>query len=605
MTQAFQPIPLFETIARTAKTGHLQIKANQVTWDFYFIEGLIQYGHHSLQSPETIQHYLLRLNQERYAQLIPTLAQRIPENRPLILTLLQQLSERNSLTSDDLSSLTTNLIKDALESCLWLRNGELHWHNYDQTQLVHNIILKQDQLLVITNILDNLIMRMKTWETFSDVITSPYQRLVCDNPSLIQQKIPSGNLNPTSLERLVNLMQGKSLRQISLFLKQDELKVAQLLFPYLQNNILQLKAPERPLDKLPPMTLLTAISASNHQNTNSQPLNHYHSTQTPSQKTYKIVCIDDSPSILDMIKAYLEGDHYEVFTVDNPTQSLPCLFKYKPDLILLDFSMPGINGNKLCRIIKASSFFKNTPIIMISGNSKMLTPDNIQEAGATDYLAKPFTKEALQTIIHKYLSTNINSNQEPNYTITKRDSSLISTEQDQIPLLNAPNRKTITITRTSQDIDFITQLPNRQCFDQHLSVIIEDDKKTQSSCSLIVLKIDNFRDIQATLGQTRGNKILQNVAEQIQSSVRGNDVIARWSHDEFVMLFRHLDDQIILKTIGQRILNTIQMSPLLLQHQLTFTCIIHEEINKTQKSEITNSLEVSSRQLEVVSSYNF
>ncbi|MDJ0658601.1 MAG: diguanylate cyclase [Crocosphaera sp.] len=592
MTNSFQPIQLFKNIENLGNTGHLKITANQVTWDFYFTEGLIRYGCHSLQSLETIQYYLLCLKQETCAQVIPTLAQKIPQNRQLIPTLLQHLSEQNHLSSDRISLLTTNLIKDALESCLWLRKGEYHWSNQQQTQPSDQIVLQQDPLLAISNLLDNLEMRMKTWQTFSDVITSPYQRLVCTNPSLIQQKIPSGTLNPTSLEKLVKLMQGKTLRQISLFLKQDELNVARLLFPYLQNNILQLKAPQPPLDKLPPIPPLTPTSASNQQKTNSQPLNNYQPTQGKSQKTYKIVCIDDSSTILDMIKAYLEGEQYEVFTVDNPTQSLPCLFKYKPDLILLDFSMPGINGNKLCRIIKASSFFKDIPIIMISGNSKMLTPENIQEAGATDYLAKPFTKEALQSMVNQYLSKNTKINLPLSKTKTDRDSSLIPNQQTHIPLSNDSTRKPIKITRTVQDIDSITQLPNRQCFEQYLSVVLKDAQKTQFSYSLMFLRIDNFTDIQATLGQTQGNKILQNVAKQIQSSVRANDIMARWSHNEFVILLNHINDQKIIKKIGKRILETIQPPTLLLEHQLTLNCIIDEEKNTTQKSEIIAALEV-------------
>ena len=59
---------------------------------------------------------------------------------------------------------------------------------------------------MISNLLDNLIIRMKTWQKFSDIITSPYQRLFCANPTLKQQKVPSGNLNPTALEKLVKLM---------------------------------------------------------------------------------------------------------------------------------------------------------------------------------------------------------------------------------------------------------------------------------------------------------------------------------------------------------------------------------------------------------------
>ena len=160
--------------------------------------------------------------------------------------------------------------------------------------------------MITGQLLDNLIIRMKAWQKLSAVMSSPYQRLFCANPSLIQQKVPSGNLNPTALEKLVKLMQGKTLRQISLILKQDELKVAQLLFPYLQSNILQLKSPQPTLEKLPCIPPLKPTNTLNKNQNNPQPRNNYQPTQSQQKKTYKIVCIDDSPTILDMINAYLE-----------------------------------------------------------------------------------------------------------------------------------------------------------------------------------------------------------------------------------------------------------------------------------------------------------
>ncbi len=590
MNKNFKPIQLLQHIADTGKTGHFQITANQVTWDLYFIEGMLRDATHSLQSVATIQHYLLRHDQEKIVKCLPTFAKNVLPNQLLIPGILKQLKEQKDLTADDWFMVSTDVIKDALESYLWLQEGDYRWHDQEKSHASHQTTIKEDHLLTISTLLDTFLSRMKAWRRLAHVITSPHQRLLCPNSSLIHQKVPSGTLNAITLGQLVKVMEGRTLRQISLFLKQDELKVAQLLLPYFQHNILELQPPQPPLDKLPLISPSTQTPQLPQQNVAVKPSvnsDAHPSSQTKQEKSklLKIVCIDDSPTILDMIKAYL-SDQFEVFTVDNPTQSHPCLFECKPDLILIDFSMPGINGNKLCRIIKGSSFFKNTPIIMISGNEKMLTPENMKEAGATDYLAKPFTKEALQTIIHKYLSTNTNSNQQLNPTTSDRDSSLISTEQVETILSNDPNRKPIKITRNSQDIDAITRLPNRQCFDQYLSAVLKDAQKTQSSCSLIFLKIDNFTDIQATLGQTRGNKILQNVVKQIQSSVRGNDVIARWSNDEFVILFSHIDDKMILNTIGQRIVNTIQTPPLLLPHQLTLTCIIHEDINKTKKSEI-------------------
>jgi twitching motility two-component system response regulator PilG len=82
--------------------------------------------------------------------------------------------------------------------------------------------------------------------------------------------------------------------------------------------------------------------------------------------------------------------------------SLGPIFKVKPDLILMDFSMPKINGYKLCRILRQSHILKETPIIMVSGNSD-IEKEELERSGITDYLAKPFSQEQLLSVVNKYL----------------------------------------------------------------------------------------------------------------------------------------------------------------------------------------------------------
>lgn len=120
-------------------------------------------------------------------------------------------------------------------------------------------------------------------------------------------------------------------------------------------------------------------------------------------KVYKIVSIDDSPAMLDVIRNYLGTEKYEVCTLENAMLSLGPIFDMKPDLILMDFSMPKINGNKLCRILRKSHLLAKTPIIMVSGSLKMNDQQKLQDSGITDYLAKPFTRENLLNIVEKYL----------------------------------------------------------------------------------------------------------------------------------------------------------------------------------------------------------
>ncbi|MGK7942617.1 MAG: diguanylate cyclase [Crocosphaera sp.] len=563
MNNHFQPIQRLQNAADQGKSGHLQIIANQVTWNLYFVEGMLQDATHSLQSLDTIHHYLLRNNQTAIAKLIPTLAKNVPPNHPVIPGICKQLREQNYLTDDEMFMVSTDLIKDALESYLWLRDGQYHWYDYAQNQSSYRTTIKGDHLLAISTLLDTLMMRMKAWKLLSYVITSPYQRLVCPNPSLIQQKIPSGNLNPTALEKLVKVMEGKTLRKISLFLKQDEIKVAQLLLPYFQNNILELQPPQPPLDQLPFISSLTPIPQINHPQvtlTSSIESHEHPLPQTQKQKPYKIVCIDDSPTILDMIKAYLSGEQFEVFTIDNPTQSLPCLFECKPDLILLDFSMPGINGNKLCRIIKGSSCFKNTPIIMISGNQKMLTPENMTAAAATDCLAKPFKKEMLLRMINKHLNENTNINQAPATTITKNNASSMGIFPSKI------NNKNISTTPTFEDN--VTNLPNRQGFKKDLSVLLKKAQNKHFSFTLIFLKMDNFEAIKKLLGETVTNEILKDITKRLQASIRATDILAKWNSNEFVILFKNMSNIYIVEKIAERIVDTVKQTPLIFEYQL-------------------------------------
>ncbi|MDJ0510964.1 MAG: diguanylate cyclase [Crocosphaera sp.] len=571
MNNNFQPIQLLQNVADQGKTGHLTITANEVTWNFYFVEGMLQDASHSLQSLDTIQHYLLRHNKGSIAKFIPKLANNIHSSNLIIPDIFKRLKDKNYLTADEIFMLSTDLIKDAVESYLWLRDGEYNWHNNNDNQSSNQTNFKGDHLLAISTLLETFVIRMKAWKILSHVITSPYQRLFCPNPYLIQQKVPSGNINPTALGKLVKVMEGKTLREISLFLKQDELKVGQLLLPYFENNILKLQPPQTPLDKLPLISRLTKRSQLKKQQVTEKPyINHYLKPQTTQQKTYKIVCIDDSPTILDMIKAYLSSDQFEVITVAQPTQSLPCLFEFKPDLILIDFSMPGINGNKLCRIIKGSSFFKNIPIIMISGNEKMLTPENMETAGATDYLAKPFTKEVLLQMINKYLPINIHINQPSPKKITTNNKSLSM----RIPSSNT-NPQNIASNSTIQD--HVTSLPSQKIFKKALFAAVQEAKNSQSSFSIIFVKMNDIEAIKNTVGQKIADNLLKDISKRLKASIRATDVLARWDNDKFVILFQKMGTTNIMKTISQRMVDTAKQTPLIFEHQLAL------EITQTTK----------------------
>jgi twitching motility two-component system response regulator PilG len=80
------------------------------------------------------------------------------------------------------------------------------------------------------------------------------------------------------------------------------------------------------------------------------------------------------------------------------------MLKIKPDLILLDVTMPKVNGYDLCKLLRNSASFKQTPIIMVTGNTGLIDRAKAKLSGSTDYLTKPFTQDGLLKMIFRYLS---------------------------------------------------------------------------------------------------------------------------------------------------------------------------------------------------------
>jgi len=115
-----------------------------------------------------------------------------------------------------------------------------------------------------------------------------------------------------------------------------------------------------------------------------------------------VMAVDDSPSILQVVSAVL-SDQYKVFTLVKPLKLIHILPKVRPDLFLLDFRMPEINGFDLIHVIRGFAEHKDTPIIFLSSAG---TIDNVTAAlalGVCDFVIKPFDPDVLRAKIHKQI----------------------------------------------------------------------------------------------------------------------------------------------------------------------------------------------------------
>lgn len=115
-----------------------------------------------------------------------------------------------------------------------------------------------------------------------------------------------------------------------------------------------------------------------------------------------VLSVDDSPVVQTLIKRAI-GDRYEVISADNAVDAFNILNSRDVSLMLLDVTMPDINGLDLCRSIRSIDKFHHLPVVMLTARDGMVNKIKGQMAGATHYLTKPVTREKLFEVLEKYI----------------------------------------------------------------------------------------------------------------------------------------------------------------------------------------------------------
>jgi DNA-binding response OmpR family regulator len=109
-----------------------------------------------------------------------------------------------------------------------------------------------------------------------------------------------------------------------------------------------------------------------------------------------ILAVDDEPSILRLVTATLEAKGHEVLTADNGVEALAAARTRKPDLILLDIMMPGMDGNEVRKRLHADAATADIPIVHLSAVGDFQQQLTALEDGTVDYITKPFAPKDLQ-----------------------------------------------------------------------------------------------------------------------------------------------------------------------------------------------------------------
>lgn len=119
----------------------------------------------------------------------------------------------------------------------------------------------------------------------------------------------------------------------------------------------------------------------------------------------RVLVVDDDPAIVEMLVELLERDgRFEVQTASTGFEAGIRTKEFHPDVMVLDFMLPDINGNAVCRTIRADESLRDVRIIIVSGVVNREDVDKLLEDGADDFLQKPFSIEQLINRITELVS---------------------------------------------------------------------------------------------------------------------------------------------------------------------------------------------------------
>jgi len=273
-------------------------------------------------------------------------------------------------------------------------------------------------------------------------------------------------------------------------------------------------------------------------------------TQRPS-----ILIIDDDEQIRELLGDLLAEGHRCVMA-SSAEDAMQMLKAKKFDLVLSDINMGGISGLELVPYVVREN--PETVVIMISGQQTIETAIEAMRAGAFDYITKPFAIPHVEAAVRRALSHH---------------DLLEAKRRYENELEELVRERTAEIERLAY-FDQLTKLPNRVLFEDRLTQAIEHANATGQMLASVLLRLDGFQKIGATLGHAISDRLLLEVATRLNQAVAERTTIARFEGDEFALLLTGVaGPETIIDTLRQ-IVESMKLPFVLDEHELYLTASV-------------------------------
>jgi diguanylate cyclase (GGDEF)-like protein len=216
----------------------------------------------------------------------------------------------------------------------------------------------------------------------------------------------------------------------------------------------------------------------------------------------KVLVVDDSQEVVKLLAAALGQQGYEVSVARDGCEALAMAAADRPDVILLDITLPGMDGIKVCRRLKADDELRMVPIIFVTANDREADMVDGLDAGGDDYVVKPFNSHVLAARIRAALR------------IKRLEDLLV--EQSQI--------------------DPLTGLRNRRALMERLEHEWAHVQRHGRRLALVMVDVDHFKSVNDCYGHFAGDRLLQEISRTIAEECRKTDLPARYGGEEFAII---------------------------------------------------------------------
>ncbi len=235
------------------------------------------------------------------------------------------------------------------------------------------------------------------------------------------------------------------------------------------------------------------------------------------QEPQQLLLVDDDPTILNLLAEFVSRLGHQYRTAGDGLEAMSLLEQSPATIVITDLLMPRMDGMELIREIK--KLWPETDVMAITGYSRDFHYTDVIKAGACDFIQKPFNLDELDAKLNR-----------------------IVRERGYRALL-----KRLSIR------DVLTDLYNRRFLDQKLEEEAQRATRQNYSLFLIILDLDNFKELNDTLGHQAGDEVLQRLAHVLSNSIRRNvDIPFRYGGDEFAVMIPQAGTEQV-KQIAERI----------------------------------------------------